>query len=287
MDFNLKGIRNSKINEIIENKITTKLVQSGQYIVVERKKLDTILKEHKLIESGLVDEKSISKIGKLLSADIILTGSFTKIRDRWHINLRVLDVKTGVILSAIDEQIKIGKFRPNQVKDTKNITEDFEDENLNIGWLRNLINKQGSQSYGSIDSSMGANGTNSSYKIEYLLTKPYSVATIINKRLRDISQYEGIHFYAKSLYPLTLSVVLIDKDFNSSATNKWVTLINVRENWKEYKIPFNRFILLRNGQHGDGILDLDNIIRVNLGVIGKLNRLNQHNTLWLDEISFY
>jgi TolB-like protein len=287
MDFDLKGIKNDKINKIIENKIVTKLVQSGQYIVVERNKLNTILKEHKLIGSGLVDEKSISKIGKLLSADIILTGSFIKNNNKWNVILKILDVKTGVILAAINDKMEIREFRTTQVKDSGNITENFEDENLNIGWLRNLINKQGSQSYGTIDNTMGANGTHGSYRIDYLLTKWNSVATIINKRLRDISQYKGIRFYAKSLHPTTLSVVLIDKNFNNSATNKWVSLTNVRENWKEYKIPFNRFILIQNGQDGDGVLDLDNIVRINFGIIGKLNRLNRPNSLWLDEITFY
>ena len=291
MDFSLIGIKNSSIDKFALEDMTTKFVQSGQYVVVERAKLETILKEQKLADSGLLDERSASKVGKLVSADIILTGTFAKRGNKWSVNLRLVDVSTGIILAAINEKVALDEFRPKQAKDSSNLTESFEDKRLSKGWVKNLVNKNGSKSKGSIDKTTGANGTTSSYRIDYFLTKQKSVATLVNKRMRDISGFRGIKFYAKASSPTTLSLVMLDQNFDNSYNNKWIYPVSIDNSWAEYKVPFDEFILgkghARSKPGGDGVLDLDNIERINIGIIGKLNTINEKNTVWVDEITLY
>lgn len=51
------------------------LFTAEKFVLVERKKLDAILKEIALGQTGLVDEKTLSRAGKLVSANLICTGA--------------------------------------------------------------------------------------------------------------------------------------------------------------------------------------------------------------------
>jgi curli biogenesis system outer membrane secretion channel CsgG len=65
-DLNLPG----KISEMIQDNV----ISSGLFDVMEREKLDTIMQEHGLQGSGMVDTDTISGMGKMVGAGYILTG---------------------------------------------------------------------------------------------------------------------------------------------------------------------------------------------------------------------
>lgn len=291
VDFSLIGIDSKTLDKFAMEDMITKLVQSGQYLVVERSKLNAILEEHKLVDSGLLDESSSKRLGKLLSADIILTGTFSKRGANWVVNLRLVDVKTGVILAAITQNISGKEFRWEAQKDTSNFSENFEDQELGAGWVLNVVNKESSQSKGKIDLATGANGTNQSYKIEYNFKNKNGNVFFINNRLRDISSYHGISFYAKADKSTALRASIFDKNYDDSNDNKWVSVVNVDVEWKKYEIPFDQFIIghkyLKEQPGGDGKLDLDNIHRVMIQIIARDNDLIGSGSVWIDEISFY
>lgn len=291
MDFSLIGIENNTMNKFAMEDMTTKLVQSGQYLVVERTKLNSVLEEHKLADSGLLDEKSSSQLGKLVSADIILTGTFSKRGSNWIVNLRLVDVKTGIILTAINETISSSDFRWEQQKDISSIKEDFEDDELGLGWNINVANEKGSTSSGKIDNDIGANGTTRSYKIDYKFSDNNGAMEFQNKRLRDVSAYRGISFYAKANKVTTIRACAKDKNFNDTHENKWITPVNVGLNWKKYEISFDGMAIgsqyaIQN-QGGDGKLDLDNIVKIMIEIRAKENGVNTENSVWIDEITFY
>ncbi len=291
MDFSLIGMSSSSMNKFAMEDMTTKLVQSGQYVVVEREKIDTILKEHKLADSGLMDKKSASKIGKLVSANIILTGSFAKKSNQWNVNLRLVDVSTGIIISAINDKINLDEFRPKQSLDNTNITITFEDDKFTNHWLKNILNKKGAKSKASIDSNNGANQTKKSYKLDCFFPKEKSTSVFFNKRLRDISNYQGIRFFAKSESSTTIGVTINDQNYDNAYINRWNTLINLSSTWREYKIPFNELVLSklyeRNNPGGDGKFDLDNVESIAFWIKGKFNTTNERKSIWIDEITFY
>ncbi|MDX9743045.1 MAG: FlgO family outer membrane protein [Arcobacteraceae bacterium] len=292
VDFSLIGIDNKTLDKFAMEDMTTKLVQSGQYLVVERTKLNSILEEHKLTDSGLLDDKSSLQLGKLLSADIILTGTFSKRGSNWIANLRLVDVKTGVILTAINETISGNEFRWQQEKDTSNLTESFENNTLGLGWNINVVNANRSSSIGKIDNTTGANGTAHSYQIEYKFDGGNGAFEFQNKRLRDISAYKGISFYAKADKTATIRACLKDKNFNDSSENKWVTPINLGMNWKKYEVSFDelsigtKYAIQFKG--GDGNLDLDNIVKIMIEMRAKENGVNHSEGKgWIDEITLY
>jgi len=68
--------------------------------VVERSRLESIIQEQNLNNTNKFDSSTASKIGKLLGANLILTGSFIEIFGSFRIDARFIDVETGKILKS-------------------------------------------------------------------------------------------------------------------------------------------------------------------------------------------
>ena len=80
--------------------VRTELIKTGKYEVVERALLNKIIEEQRFQLSDLVDPSKAVELGKLLGADLILTGSVVKIGTSYTINARFIDVKTGMAKRA-------------------------------------------------------------------------------------------------------------------------------------------------------------------------------------------
>lgn len=73
---------------------------SRPFVVVDRSNLQALLKEQSLQLSGIVDEATASKVGKLLGAEYLVSGRLFQREDRWEIFLQLLRVETGEVLSV-------------------------------------------------------------------------------------------------------------------------------------------------------------------------------------------
>lgn len=65
--------------------------------LLERQRLGAILEEHSLEQSGLVSGEARERLGRVLPADIIVTGSYVFEGDRIRVNGRFTEIKTGEI----------------------------------------------------------------------------------------------------------------------------------------------------------------------------------------------
>jgi curli biogenesis system outer membrane secretion channel CsgG len=90
--------------------LTTNIVQSRLFEVIEREQLSNVLKELKLNQTGLVDANSAKEVGQILAADSILCGSVSEIGDFFDINVRLIDVETASIITAAVVEIKQEDF---------------------------------------------------------------------------------------------------------------------------------------------------------------------------------
>jgi TolB-like protein len=68
--------------------------------IVERDRIEDILDEQELNNTSAFDQNTASEIGKLLGAEIILTGAYFEMFDSFRIDARFIDVETGEILKA-------------------------------------------------------------------------------------------------------------------------------------------------------------------------------------------
>jgi PBP1b-binding outer membrane lipoprotein LpoB len=81
-----------------------KLVNSKKFRIVDRRRIDQILNEQKFQISGDVDDNSAVSIGKILGANIVITGSISGSGNSQRLFLRVLDVQTAQITTMVREQ---------------------------------------------------------------------------------------------------------------------------------------------------------------------------------------
>lgn len=58
--------------------LTTELVKSGKYTVIERQEIARILEEQRMGQSGLVTPQSAAQIGKLLGVELAIMGAVTE-----------------------------------------------------------------------------------------------------------------------------------------------------------------------------------------------------------------
>jgi curli biogenesis system outer membrane secretion channel CsgG len=103
--------------------LTTALVQSGRFTIIEREQLNHVLAEQNLGASGLVTEQTAAQVGKLLGVSAVVYGSVTqfgyksestggsissipfsgglsKAEAQVGCDIRIIDTSTGEILAA-------------------------------------------------------------------------------------------------------------------------------------------------------------------------------------------
>jgi TolB-like protein len=99
----------SDVGRFLSEELTTRLVRSGRCQVIERHLLDKMLEEQKLGASGLIDEATAIRLGKLLGADAILAGTVADLTTSLKVNGRVIDTATGAVLAVATARIPMDK----------------------------------------------------------------------------------------------------------------------------------------------------------------------------------
>jgi hypothetical protein len=89
--------------EFVVDELAYIIVSSGNFRVVDRKSLDAIRSEQNFQTSGEVDDNSAVSIGKLLGANMVITGSISGSGSTRRLRLKVLDVMTAEIVAMASE----------------------------------------------------------------------------------------------------------------------------------------------------------------------------------------
>ena len=89
-----------KLKKGLADMLITDLSNVRMLDIVERDKLEAVLKEQKLSNSKEFDPNTAAKVGKLLGAQIILTGGYFEMMGSLRLDARFIDVETGKILKA-------------------------------------------------------------------------------------------------------------------------------------------------------------------------------------------
>ena len=94
--FLIENQNGSLISDLIESELSSK----KNIALIERRKLDEVLKETALGQSGIINSNDASEIGKISGADYIIIGSAGKLGQEYVINIRVVHVMSGKILKG-------------------------------------------------------------------------------------------------------------------------------------------------------------------------------------------
>ena len=90
-------------NYAYEN-ITIMFFDTLIYDMVERNRINEIIKEQNLQYSGLVDDRTAAEIGKFLGAQVIIIGDITGSGATRRLVFRALDVETARIMALAQER---------------------------------------------------------------------------------------------------------------------------------------------------------------------------------------
>lgn len=86
----------------------------------ERTRLDAILKEQEFSLTDLMKPATALKLGQLVPIDVLLSGTYTKLKSYIDISARLMDVASGEILMSYNGRIKMDKnlaivFKPDAI----------------------------------------------------------------------------------------------------------------------------------------------------------------------------
>ncbi len=103
--FDAKGEGKQFADAVTETMIT-KLVNLRRFKVIERSVIDKVMKEQKFQSSGIVDDKTAVKLGKVAGADAIIVGSILITTGTGKFSARVIDVETSETIVAEEASIE-------------------------------------------------------------------------------------------------------------------------------------------------------------------------------------
>ena len=305
-DFEVVVGRNKDVAKYLQEDLTSLLVDSGQFNVVERSKLGTILEEIQLGQTGTIDPTTAQKAGKLLGAEIILTGTLVASGNEWIVNLRLVNTETGLIIAAIHKTGPIHELKTEAFRESKNLGGSFENENLDLaGWMMGTM-REGRTGKGGfqriyVDPYEGANGTRQSLAMEFRLgterirqhINQEVQAQFRNHLKRDLGKYTGIKFFIKGSENFTLRFHLTIMDKNLNEEINWIRTVVIPTEWREIRFPFASLAArgVKSPQSGRtqvvDNLDLRNVEKIEWLAGERHMKLGSNGTIWLDEISFY
>ncbi|HNZ25821.1 MAG TPA: CsgG/HfaB family protein [Spirochaetota bacterium] len=94
LNFVPKGVDATLTEAIVEN-LTTALIDTKKYEVIERNQIDKLMAELKLQNSDDFNENLREELGNLYGVKLVILGSVTKIGNNITINIRGVEVSTG------------------------------------------------------------------------------------------------------------------------------------------------------------------------------------------------
>lgn len=127
-DLSKTSIARTVLDSLTDN-FTTQLIKTGRFAIVERTRLNEILKEHELAMTGVLGESDAMKLGKLAQTPYIVLASinsltiennnvvddtvfgFSKTKIKVRLTLRVISTTTGASVAAAEvtrEETKSG-----------------------------------------------------------------------------------------------------------------------------------------------------------------------------------
>ena len=123
LNFQKKGIPSGRDgeDEYFMLKLTSQLQEEGRIHIVERVLLDKLLEELKLSSSDLADPELALKIGRIVAAKLIATGSITRYGNNLQVNLRFIETETtsvkATIIESAEKEAGIDKLSERMAQD--------------------------------------------------------------------------------------------------------------------------------------------------------------------------
>jgi TolB-like protein len=97
--------RTTNFGRFVAEELITRLYQTNKFKVIERQLLNKVVTEQKLSLTGMIDQTSAQKLGKLLGVDAIASGTVTDLGKSVRINARLISTGTGEVFAVAATEI--------------------------------------------------------------------------------------------------------------------------------------------------------------------------------------
>lgn len=87
------------------------LGQNPSIRLVERAEAQRILDEQSLGTAGRVDRETAARVGRMVGARYMITGTFLDVYGDFRLDARVIDVETGVILTSVSSDRQLHEIK--------------------------------------------------------------------------------------------------------------------------------------------------------------------------------
>jgi hypothetical protein len=101
LDFKTDALSQTEMKTVI-SLLSSALFRTGRYTIIDVTQRENLLKEIEFSSSGCTEEACALKIGKLLSAGMIVVGNLSKMGSRFVVSTKLLETESGKTLSTAD-----------------------------------------------------------------------------------------------------------------------------------------------------------------------------------------
>jgi len=98
-------------SDYVIDELSGELIEGKKITVVDRRNLTAIMDEMKFQYSGYVSDESMQSIGKMLGAQVVISGSLTDVGANYRFRIRIISVETA----AVQRQISLDLKKDSQV----------------------------------------------------------------------------------------------------------------------------------------------------------------------------
>ena len=89
-----------KVDFAVGEMVTGKLLASGQFRMVERSQLDSVMKEQALGQTGAITSESAAKVGGLIGAKLAVLGVVSRLGKTYQVAAKLVDTGSGEIIGS-------------------------------------------------------------------------------------------------------------------------------------------------------------------------------------------
>lgn len=91
----------TELGRFIAEEFSVAIAGAGKgFEVVDRTHLKSIIAEHKLSATGIIDPQTARKLGQIAGVDAIITGTITPFGDSVRLSVKILDTATAKVIGA-------------------------------------------------------------------------------------------------------------------------------------------------------------------------------------------
>ncbi len=91
----------TELGRFIAEEFSASLLSAGEgFELIDRTHLQSLLKEHKLSTTGLIDPQTARKLGQIAGVEALITGTITPFGESVRLSAKILDAETAKVIGA-------------------------------------------------------------------------------------------------------------------------------------------------------------------------------------------